>query len=179
MTLNKLTLFSLVYTSWCFWTMIPNVANVSSSAFKNSHRNLARDFWVPLNHWRGGKNHLSGVEHPSEYAYIRHGIYKAESGSGYLTAALLSCRDLWLEDEILTGKLEHLSGHCKHSYSENRAHSSSSYRFWIYEPSKPISCFWKAFPTCQRIIWFYMAHKGLDLLLLASNTLSYKLEFDH
>lgn len=42
----------------------------------------------------GGKTHLSGVEHSSEYAYIRHGIYKAESGSGYLTAALLSCRDL-------------------------------------------------------------------------------------
>lgn len=29
---------------WCFWAVISNVANVSSSAFKNSHRTLASDF---------------------------------------------------------------------------------------------------------------------------------------
>lgn len=29
---------------WCFWAVISNVANVSSSAFKNSLRNLASDF---------------------------------------------------------------------------------------------------------------------------------------
>lgn len=28
----------------CFWAVISNVANVNSSAFKNSHGNLARDF---------------------------------------------------------------------------------------------------------------------------------------
>lgn len=46
---------------------------------------------------KGGKkkkNILSGVEHCSGYAYIRDGIYKAESGSDYLTAPLLSCRNL-------------------------------------------------------------------------------------
>ena len=160
--------------------MIPSVANVSSSAFKNSHRNLARDFWVLWNHWGGKKkNTLSGVEHSSGYAYIRHVIYKAESGSDYLTAPLLTCRNLWPVDQILSGKLGHLSGHCKYSYSENQAHFSSSCRRPIYEPSKTISCFWKAFPTCLRIIWFYVAHKAPDLLLLASNTLSYELEFDH
>lgn len=125
------------------------------------------------------KNILSGVEHSSGYAHVRHMIYKAEGGRDYLTTPLLRCRNLWPVDEILTGKLGHLSGHYKYSSSENRAHFSSSCKLPIYEPSKTISCFWKAFPNCLRIIWFYMAHKVPDLPLLASNTLSYKLEFDH
>lgn len=44
---------------WCFWTVIPNAANVSSFAFKNSQRNLARDFGRGWWWWK--ENILSGV----------------------------------------------------------------------------------------------------------------------